>query len=106
MQYNSVYTDKNGSVEQRYGDLDPVLEDEAEAIRIVSFMGADNFGEKDKYILNKDPKKDNITSNQIKTLFKDLTKMLMAEPDTDHALLFFYAGHGIDFNSQQNIVLN
>ena len=63
--YNSVYTDKNGSVEQRYDDLEPVLEDEAETIRIVSFMGADNFGDKDKYILNKDPKNDNITLKQI-----------------------------------------
>ena len=63
--YNSFYTEKNGNVEQRYGDLDPVTEDEAEIFRIVSFMGADNFGDKDQFIINKDPKNDNITKKQI-----------------------------------------
>ena len=42
-----------GLVEQVYSDLNAVVEDEKEAKEGASFLGIANFGEKNKFIVNK-----------------------------------------------------
>ena len=43
-----------GLVEQVYSDLNAVVEDEKEAKEGASFLGITNFGENNKFIVNKD----------------------------------------------------
>ena len=62
MKYDGVFHQlKDGKVKQFYPDLKSVLEDQKEATKIVEFIGADNYGKDDEYMLNKDPANDNIT---------------------------------------------
>ena len=66
MKYGGVFHEsKDGKVKQFYPDLKSVLEDQKEAMKIVEFIGADNYGKDGEYVLNKDPENDNITDKQI-----------------------------------------
>ena len=107
MKYDGVFHQlEDGKVKQFYPDLKSVLEDQKEATKIVEFIGADNYGKDDEYMLNKDPENDNITDKQITQLFWVLTRKLNGELDKKQVYFFFVASHGIDKVSQQHIVLN
>ena len=70
------------------------------------FLNIKDFGPDDLYILNKDLEKDSVTLNELNQVVKAITKVHRSNPDIQQLNMFFFACHGIDRNSQQNLVLN
>ena len=56
-------------MKQYYDDLAAVINDQNEAIRATGFLKANNFGENDEYILNKDLDNDSISSTDLNRFF-------------------------------------
>ena len=105
--YESTYKQTvKGIVKQYYDDLAAVINDQNEAIRATGFLKANNFGENDEYILNKDLDNDSISSTDLNRFFQKLHKRLKKDPKLKHLGFFFFASHGIAFESTQWIVLN
>ena len=57
---------KNGTVEQYYANLDPVADDQNEAIRATGFLKANNFGKNKEFILNHDIDTYSVTEADLK----------------------------------------
>ena len=55
-----------GTIKQYYLNLDAVIDDHQEAIRATGFLKANNFGENDELILNKDLDNNSITEREAK----------------------------------------
>ena len=70
------------------------------------FLGIEDFGPEDKYVLNKDIDNDSATLAVLKEINQAIFKEHRTKPDTQQLNLYFFACHGIDNNSIQNIVLN
>ena len=62
-----------GVVKQYFTNLDPVVDDQNEAIRATGFLKADNFGEDNEFILNPDIDNYSVTQADLKTLQKSFT---------------------------------
>ena len=65
--YDRVYKQSIcGDVKQYFDDLDGVIEDQEEAMRINDFLGANNYGKDKQNILNKNPHNQSITEQDMK----------------------------------------
>ena len=70
------------------------------------FLDIKDFGHNDSFIINNDLDKDSISAKELDCLFSEIKKQLFKNPATRQLNMFFFACHGIDRNSEQNLVLN
>ena len=84
-------------IEQAYANLRNVTDDFEEAKLAASFLGIDNFGENDAYVVNEDLEDTqmSITLKQAGDLMKQVTRKLIKEPSKTHFGIMFLAGHGL-----------
>ena len=106
--YSKVCKIVDGKIHQAYDNLPDVIEDVKEAEKGTSFLGIDNFGPDDKFILNKDleDKDKSITKKDARDLTRSLLSLFMNSPETKYFGLFLYAGHGMIKEGTQYILLN
>ena len=95
-----------GVVKQYFTNLDPVVDDQNEAIRATGFLKADNFGEDNEFILNPDIDNYSVTQADLKTFQKSLTGKFRNAAQLKFLCLMFFACHGMSLNGTQQIVLN
>ena len=69
-------------------------------------MDIEDFGHNDSFLINNDLDKDSISAKELDLLFSQIKKELYKNPATRQLNIFFFACHGIDKNSEQNLVLN
>ena len=86
-------------IKQFYGSIDEVINDQNEAIRSASFLGADDFGKDKELILNKDLDKNSISMKEADGLIKILKKRFMKDPKLRHLCFLFFACHGMAYES-------
>ena len=96
----------NGTIKQYYMNLNEVYKDEHEAIRATGFLKANNFGENNELILNKDLDKNNISEKEALGFIKGLARRFKKNATLKHLIFMFFASHGMAHESTQHIVLN
>ena len=72
-------------------------------MKAASLIGIDKFGpenDENAFIVNKDLENYSITQKDTKELMRKLKDMLTNASDQKHLCLFFYAGHGMIYQSQ------
>ena len=87
-------------------NLNEVYKDEHEAIRATGFLKANNFGENNELILNKDLDKNNISEKEALGFIKGLARRFKKNATLKHLIFMFFASHGMAHESTQHIVLN
>ena len=96
--YDRVYRLTESSIaSQAYGDLINVSSDLEEAKLSASFLGIDNFGDNDEFIINEDlmDSKKSIIDKQANNFVKKLIRKLNENPDKTFFGIMFLAGHGL-----------
>ena len=110
MLYDQVWIKhKNGQIAQAMNDLPSVLNDEESAMRGAGMIGIEKFGPEDDekaFIMNKDLRTKNVTSEDTKELRRALHSLLFNAPDKKHLGFFFFSCHGMIRNFHQHILLN
>ena len=97
-----------GEVMQAYSDLPAVSEDYKESMKALQFIGVDDFGPNDSYILNKDldDSDKSISKKQYFEVYKAIDKRFREDPDKMHLLIQPLAGHGMLVEGTQWLLLN
>ena len=83
-----------------------MLDDQKEVFKAARFIGMDNYGIGDCFIVNKDPENYSITQADLKKLNINLRLMLNNDPETPYFSITFVAGHGMSKESMQWLILN
>lgn len=108
--YDKVWKkNKDGEVVQAYADLPNVTDDLEESLKALRFIGVDDFGPDDSYILNKDL--DDTDKSITFRMYMDnmnhaIDKRLKKDPDKMHLVFQPVAGHGMIFEGTQWLLLN
>ena len=89
----------NGTIKQYYMNLNEVYRDEHEAIRATGFLKANNFGENNELILNKDLDKNNISEKETLGFIKGLARRFKKNATLKHLIFMFFASHGMAHES-------
>ena len=103
---STLCKEADGSFKQWYNNLPEVKEDLKEAKRAAGFIKADDFGENNELILNPALETANVSFKQLSELQKILRNRLTKEVDSLHLCMQFFAGHGMQRDGLQVIVVN
>ena len=104
--YDKVYHQEGDAVKQRCKDDETVANDQNEALKALSFVKADNFGNNREYILNHDIDNYDVKKKDLVNLFNKLTKKCRTQAEKRHFCFMIFACHGFSRLSMQSIVLN
>ena len=96
---SSYHKTASGVIKQFYDNIDEVINDQREAIRATGFLGANNFGPNNELILNSDIDKNSITMKEANALILKLQKRFKKDATFRHLCFFFFACHGMAFES-------
>ena len=93
---------------QAFPDLPNVSDDLEESLKALRFIGVDDFGPNDSYILNKGLNDTNksITFRMYMDMNHAIDKRLKKDPDKMHLVFQPVAGHGMIFEGTQWLLLN
>ena len=107
--YDKVWKkNKDGSIVQAFANLPNVSDDLEESLKALRFIGVDDFGPDDSYILNKDlnDTDKSITSKMYSDMSRSINERLKKNPDKMHLVFKPVAGHGMIFEGTQWLLLN
>ena len=93
---------------QAYGDLEDVIHDFEQSRNDMQFIGADDCGPQQSYILNKDLKDTakSITYNMVIEVSASISERLKKKPDKNYLGFTLVAGHGMVYEGMQYLLLN